>query len=359
MMGRGMGVLVPASRWNRLAAALLVECSIGGCLVIGSPGQSSLTSDCLPVAVHASAQFGGDWSGDGQRVVCLSTFDVKGRIDPGVYVADVASGNARQVLASSGLFGPVRCRWNPKLDLVLLDFGTTQGILDLESSAVSFLADEGRALYRGTWSPEGDSVWYVRDASNSEPPSASGLYVMSRLGGASRPFRPADGTVITPNDWLAFSPDGGEIAYAAEVFDSNGQDTGGSEIDVIQRDGTRRRQVTRLGGISRNPQWIENGRAILFDYVSAECALTGGATVERRLLVLNLGTGAIENAPHVLATAAFQFSFPPVLDRSAERVLTIAGGEAPYASPRVGFFYVGSWRKGDRRALFGHPKLGG
>jgi Tol biopolymer transport system component len=65
------------------------------------------------------------------------------------------------------------------------------------------------------------------------------------------------GGEVPPHNGLAWSPDGKHIAYA---FGTAGK----SELFSIDRDGTNKKQLTKLGGANRFPAWKPDGKQLAF-----------------------------------------------------------------------------------------------
>ena len=353
----------PGSRELRPLADLAV--SILPLLVFTiSCTRSTSPGDAVPcgnVRWQVTEQWGEAWNPAGDSIICVSAENGRGEYAPGIYIVDVRTGCWRNALPRTGSIRatPMTCQWHPRLRTVLLTYGVFVGVLDLNTLGISPFSDGDHGIDIAIWSPEGDSIWYDRDLANTDPAWWGGLWIQAAGGGPPRPFRPADGSVVGPQG-MAFSPDGGTLAYAAladSFLDAQGQLVFQSnEIFTIRRDGARRVRLTHLNGAARNPRWIFGGRELMFDYVARNCAGALG-NPERQLLSVDVTTGHLRSWPQALGSATFQFSFPPMPDPTGTRLLFVADGGPRQDGATVGQLYVTPLHPLNPRRLFSPDSL--
>ncbi len=253
-------------------------------------------------------------------------------------------------MVETGAFrSPKHIDWNRHSDRVLVSYDPGAEFVDVQSGAVTTLVDQdAQPIFRARWSPEGDSIWYVR---------TGGTYVMPAGGGRPRLFQPT-GTDFRPSGGWEFSPDGRRIAYAHGVLEAAGYYDGQNEIRIIGRDGTRIRQLTFLNGEARNPVWIHGGREILFNWVDSTCGHTLPLP-ERTWLAVDVETGALRQLGQYLGSANCQFSFPIGIDPSGEHAAVVGEVSFRGTSTRIGVLYLTPIERDLRTRLFrpGSPEV--
>jgi TolB protein len=97
------------------------------------------------------------------------------------------------------------------------------------------------------WSPGQNRIAFSRER---------GLFIVRSAGGPVRSLTRGIGGEAANAAW---SPDGKLIAY-----DYRSPGSGAREIWIVGVDGSQRRQVTRLRGVSTLPCWSPDGRRIAF-----------------------------------------------------------------------------------------------
>ena len=148
--------------------------------------------------------------------------------------------------------------WSPSGDRLLFAIaaGDSSGIWVMNPDASNRTQIDGWSVMGG-WFPDGKRIVYVSwDQTVSDPNRRRQIFVAHADGsGVKKLTDLPDSYAGNP----AVSPDGRRIA-----FTHTGQDGGGSEVYLMNADGTEIRQVTSGPGIARRPEWHPNGQTILF-----------------------------------------------------------------------------------------------
>jgi Tol biopolymer transport system component len=317
---------------------------------------------CTSLTLYPTGQYGPGWNPAGDSIVCNSSENGRRQFAPGVYLIDVRAGRWRLLRPASAQpnYWPSRCFWNPHSRTLLFDNGGGPAVFDIDARTLRPIHDGPRQMAASVWSPEGDSVWYVRGRNNNEPVWQGGLYVISASGGTSRRFQAEEGGNLDPYE-MAFSPDGGRLAFAAvreTTYNAYGQPVHETlEIGIVQRDGTRRRWLTHLGGAARHPQWVLGGEEILFDYIGRAC---DGVVPnpQHEVLSVNVATGRVRAWRDNLADAHFQFVYPPVPDPAGRTLLTVGDDPLRQDGYRVGALRVTNLLDGRWHVLMSRDSLG-
>ena len=158
------------------------------------------------------------------------------------------------------------------------------------------------------WSPDGTKVVYE----HSTGPRDELIYVVNANGADARSVVPCTGG-CAGQEVPAWSPDGGEIAFAS----------GGvryEQIWIVGVDGTGLRRVTGPDTIDADPQWSPDGRRIVFRRIDPYRARKGYA-----LFVVNVdGTGERRLTPWALRAGDH-----PDWSPDGKRILFRANVEGP------------------------------
>jgi TolB protein len=198
-----------------------------------------------------------DWSPDGTRIA----FHV-GFLNSFLWTVD-AKGEKFWSLTGPKSPNPdiefaVTPKWSPSGDRLLFAIaaGEPRGIsiMNPDGSGAKIVVPYG---VMGGWFPDGERIVYVNcDQTVSDPNRRRQIFVAHADGsGVKKLTDLPDSYAGNP----AVSPDSRRIA-----FTHTGQDGGGSEVYLMNADGTEIRQVTSGPGIARRPEWHPDGQTILF-----------------------------------------------------------------------------------------------
>lgn len=259
------------------------------------------------------------WSPDGGEIVAFATRNPRGELAFGSYLVSLRTGAWKLLTKGSAWRNPRAAHWHPHDRAVLIDYGGEVDVLDIAGGSLKTLSDgSGQYLQLARWSPEGDSVWYVR---------TDGLFVMSAAGGLPRRVIPWSSTFAPLGGGWSFSPDGRTIAYSHGIREANGLFRNRREIQLVSREGRNIRQITHLAGNAQNPLWIHGGREILFDWADTLC-FNQVNRPDRHWLAVDVETGRIRQLGRHLGSPQYQFSFPIGVDFAGERA-AVVGNSGP------------------------------
>ncbi|HEV8116321.1 MAG TPA: hypothetical protein VGP53_08795 [Acidimicrobiales bacterium] len=165
-----------------------------------------------------------------------------------------------------------------------------------------------------SWSPDGTRLIYRSlEGGGNRIAMVMGIAVVNADGTGQR--RLTDRDASSP----AWSPDGNRIAFA-------GRGAGGTEIFVMNLDGSGRRQLTSLGGNADSPAWSPDGTKIVFRH-NIELMVVGAGGGSPRSLASPGGTGAVNpqgSGANKLATAGGQPAEPSWSPDGSRIAYTIA-----------------------------------
>jgi TolB protein len=119
-------------------------------------------------------------------------------------------------------------------------------VMNADGSGVRRLTSTDKTDHNPAWSPDGKRIVYSREGA---------LFVTPTAGGRARRVGHGFGSANDP----AWSPDGTRIA-----FDYRRPGFQNRELYVMNADGTRLRELTRLGRTSEFPAWSPDGTRIAF-----------------------------------------------------------------------------------------------
>jgi Tol biopolymer transport system component len=304
-------------RWSfSLASALilgtlLVVCD--GSHAVAPPGPCR--ADVWVPSMHSWPS----WSPDGERLAFMSARDSAGRYAPGIYVVDLESRRTEQVdpLAGHFLDWVDQIAWSPDGGRLLVRRSGRFWIVDLpDRSWVRVPTDPSRLHWDAAWSPGGDSIFYRREYSNLEPLTMGGAYVVNLRTREITRFAYQDTGLVWNMGPIAFSPDGRSAVYSDGIRREDGL-SHALELFIVDMVTKVRRQITWLDGEAANPMWIEDGRAITFDFVGKDCQYVGSA-IRQSWRVRPDGTG-LEPLRHDLGGNSVQFGWPAAIDRRGRR----------------------------------------
>lgn len=313
--------------WQRPSVArsrlviLAFSSALTGCqLPWGDGGGIVGTTEChdWSSSYHLTVESCAAWSPAGDEIVAFAARNPRGELAFGPYLVDLRFGTWKQLTQGSAWRYPSRAHWHPRDRSVLIDYGSGAEILDIDTGASRALSDgSGQHFQLARWSPEGDSVWYVR---------TDGLFVISAVGGQPRLAIPRSSISFAPlgGGW-SFSPDGRTIAYAHAIREVNGVARNRREIQLIDRDGRNVRQLTHLAGNAQNPLWIHGGREILFDWADTLCFNRVGYP-DRFWFAVDVETGRVRQLRQHLGSPEYQFSFPIGIDPAGEQAAVVGNG---------------------------------
>lgn len=328
--------------------SLLVSALLAGCLNRETTGP--VGAECDPYRLRISNVYSPTWDPTGTRLAFHGSLYNDTDSTNGIHVFDTRTAADRLLLQMAYSPTTIRISWSPSGDKLLLDGSLSLAVLEIASGTITPLYDEGREMGLGSWSPEGDSIYYARGRRFDEDPSAGGFWVISASGGASRPFRTAAGASLYGSEPPRFSPDGRWIALSIVGTDIHGQPANATDIFVAARDGSEIERITFMGGSARNPQWIDNDQ-ITFDFVNVDCLATV-SNPARHSWVVRRTHGAPHRLVQDLGDNRVQFSFPPAIDRSGTKVAFV-GLES---TSKRGWLYTMDINGANRRLVFGPPK---
>lgn len=306
-----------------LAWTLLIP-ALSSCDSITGPAPTAIERTCDRIGFTGGWYLRGEWSPDGKKVAATTAFDAFGRYSRGLHIVDVRSGHEERVASFDEIGFPFDIRWNPKPEstLLLFSYGLSQATFDYSTREWVALDGGGYSTRDAVWTPDGDSIVFVRLVPLSDPPELNGMHVVERHGRGMRRILLPDGGLVVPNGPVRFSPDGHWMAYRENVRAPNGNGTLFNEIAIIGRDGRGHRTLTHLRGDVDDIQWIQGGRALLFTYREAACVMVGGNTPVHTMFV-DVETGRVGRWRVELTEQRYQFGWNFTLDPAGERALVV------------------------------------
>ncbi len=254
---------------------------------------------------------------------------------PHLWIVPIAGGEARRLMPAGA--GEDRIRFSPDGKHILVeasrdgasqiwvqDFDSASGALSGEPRKVTNISTEASG---GLWSPDGTSILFISevypdcndDACNKQRDEAqskskvkakiftqlmyrhwnhfsdgkySHLFVVSADGGTARDLTPGAHEVppfsLGGQDQYAFSPDGKEIAYTANLDKMQATSTN-NDVFLIPTAGGEPKKITTNPGSDGTPIYSPDGK-----YIAYRSQLRGGYESDRfRLMLYERATGKI------------------------------------------------------------------
>jgi Tol biopolymer transport system component len=280
-------------RWLQQGAALTLFACLAGCH--GKPPTEPFPgAKCEIIAPVSSWVSLPAWAPDGKRIAVISERDVNGLIARGLYVIDVRDGTAVCELDSAQLGRSAAwLAWSPTGDGLAMWRSGSVLVYELGSRVWRQVSDPMRHADAPAWSPDGEWLYYTSVAGPLDSEPASGLVLTDLRTGWTRPVVSRDGGAVWPLGPISFSPDGEWFTFIAGVPGPSPEASTSFEVFKMRRDGRDRTQLTSLGGLAGDAQWLRDGSGIVFNFAKSECAelgyaarhawrvTTDGAVVER------------------------------------------------------------------------------
>ncbi len=254
---------------------------------------------------------------------------------PHLWIVPIAGGEARRLMPAGT--GEDRGRFSPDGKRILFessrdggsqiwvqDFDSGSGMLSGDPRKVTTISTEASG---GLWSPDGKSILFVSevypdcndDACNKQRDEAqskskvkakiftqlmyrhwnhfsdgkySHLFVVSADGGVARDLSPGAHEVppfsLGGQDQYAFSPDGKEVAYTANLDEMQATSTN-NDVFLVPTAGGEPKKITTNPGSDGTPIYSPDGK-----YISYRSQLRGGYESDRfRLMLYERATGKI------------------------------------------------------------------
>jgi Tol biopolymer transport system component len=189
-------------------------------------------------------------SPDGRRIAFTS--DRNDSLD--VFVMDADGGNVKQLTRDKGVNRAPA--WSPDGQRIAFisdrDGNNEIYVMNANGSNQVNLTKDPGVDADPSWSPDGTKIAYV---SLREGIRGFRLFVMDADGGNAHAISTTDNSYgyVYP----AWSPDGKKIAYGGPFGD-------GIEVFVCDADGSRNKQLTKLGGTNSLTAWSPDGKRIVF-----------------------------------------------------------------------------------------------
>ena len=213
-------------------------------LVLFTCSKKSTDVEKPPPFWSRYSDFEAAWSPDGKTIAFISGGNPEKEIPAGLYFIDSDGKNRRLFVRGPKVYCP---DWSPDGEWIV--FSNYAQIYKIKSNGDSLTQlTFGGENFFPDWSPDGKRIAY--DRSTNEPDtsansSGTGIWIMD-----------ADGTKkerIGPGRYPDWSPDMLHFVY------------GPGEIWVADTNGTNPKQLTFIGGDTRDPQWSPDGSKIVFD----------------------------------------------------------------------------------------------
>lgn len=205
---------------------------------------------------------------------------------PHLYVANPDGSGTRRVFAGARERGEIDATFSPTDPDVMFfsrlaprPFSEDLYTGNLATGEVSRLRRASSIDIAPTVSPDGKKLAYFavprpEKFDPNVPPPPERIHVMNVDGSGDHAITPRGKSAVDP-DW---SPDGTQIVYMqARLVDDEFQE----RLAVVNVDGTGRRTLTQYGGVNeRNPKWMPDGKAVVFERFRQGGKLSDIATID-------------------------------------------------------------------------------
>jgi len=235
------------------------------------------------------------WSPDGRRIAFTRNEDV-GEFttftENDVFAMDADGGNVRQMTPEVHGRSSSQPAWSPDGQTIVYVRGASIASAVVSSTPLAFgelhLIDvsegqgnrltEGRPDAAPAWSPDGKEIVFVRGHDLNKPSGGMDLFVMNATGGTPRRLTDTPHSFESAPAW---SPDGTKIAFARSF--PNSAFTGEAEILVIDRDGSGESLVLRhtlFSETSYGLSWSPDAGSIVFETGTLDCTVVASVRIE-------------------------------------------------------------------------------
>jgi len=274
---------------------------------------------------------GAAWSPDGRRIAFVSDRD--GANNSEIYVMD--ADGSRQTRLTTAARGDTHPTWSPDGRRIAFvsdrdDFNSEVYVMKANGSGQVNLTRSPASDEEPTWSPDGRRIAFSSDRADQEAIPGD-IYTMDTDGSNEKRL-----TIGNSGSAPAWAPDGKRIAFAATSA------SGSSEIYVMARDGSGRKNLTRTtttttGGEEGEPAWSPDSQKIAFtDIASSEiyAMAADGSRVTR--LTTNAVTDEEPDWQAIPGSSMAHDSTPPVLSSASLRPKVFAAARSRSSKPRAG-----------------------
>ena len=180
--------------------------------------------------------------------------------------------------------------WAPDSDRLVYSRDGDLYVIDRRAMSEQKLTEAPSGGAEPDWSPDGTRIAYTGRTVSGDPLAPArneDIYVIDAEGG-----EPVQVTTDTDYDFAArWSPDGSRIAFVSTRGHCCSSESYGSDIYVIDSDGTDEQRLTDDCTYKTSQQWTPDGSRIVYQSSPDDDACSF-APAESPLNVIDLGTGA-------------------------------------------------------------------